>query len=1560
MVLINIVVMNKTLLNKALFTAFMSVLTLPNLMAQQIEPPEKLKIQKKLTLQQRLENIENFRKKYPLLASNMLVGSPRTNLQQSKRSGTPVMLSSAVTPPLKAAAGTVIWANIYTTDNYGYYQFTPKASITPEQLNKESLQTNLISRYGVQLKGSKLYGVYADLTYAEYGSQYVQPYRFAYNIADWSHVDSETGYFPSYNCGLIAQETAMSADGTVYGEFYKSDLSGFEWGTVDYETETRTSFGDAERKYVAIGVTSKNELYGVAADGNLYKISTKDGTETLVGPTGLELTRTDEYGSAVYSQTGEIDQRTDIFYWAAVDAYANTGLYTVDLETGKATKIGDFGTTTGMVGMVIPQDLADSAAPAKATNMKVDFQGESLSGSFTFTSPKLTFGGSTLSGDLTYTAYVNGEEVDKGLTTAGETVSVPVTVKSSGLYDFSVVVSNEQGDSPRASVKQWVGKEAPNPVFDVLMFVDDNYEVSLSWGKPETTVNGNPLANVTYDVYRCTPSKKQLVAEDISQNSFSETLDSPELAEHFYEVYAKNGDARSEVAKSNSLFFGEAIVPDYKEDFSTEDGAKLYTTIDVNGDGKTWRYDSANKCMRSDYSDEKKGSADDDWLVTPKIRLKADRTYTVTFNARNRYPKYPNTLEVKWGTGNMVADLKNTGFAASTLSGDKTDYSFIIAPSVDGDYYVGFHDIAPKADNGVLYIESVEVKSNALLSSPAAPTNLNVTPGAKGVLSATVSFNAPSKNAKGEAITGVDKIVLKRNGKQIKEFGKTTAGTELTFTDNAVPSDGEVKYEVAAYVGDACGDWASTSVWVGTDTPVNPSNVKLTDNGNSIVSSWDRFTDKGEHGGFADSEKVKVSLYSILDYGDQKYLGSQLAVSQPGALSAEIAVDPETSINEDGKQELFSVAAHTEGREKIATNYVFSSSMVVGPSIKTPFRESFADGYIDNNLCWTENNAAVDNRSTASQWMTSTWDSADNDGGCVMWTPYQNGDNIYTIKKGDESAFNLAKVTLAGTKKPKLTFAYNVNGISSLDVIAKLPNGKEKIIKTLEFSSEQTGWKNCSLDLSEFLVERYIICKFKGTSNANNISMYVDNINVVDDVADNLAVTSISVAENLKAGRIADVKVGVKNLGSNSANGYTVSLYQDDEKVMEKTIDDPLASLTETSVDMSYAIAPDIEGVAEIYAKLSYDADSDESDNTTEKKTVYVTPVRTAVVNDLAAESASDGIMLTWSKPSEVPVETVTESFEDYLPWSTSFGDWSLYNGNPNAEACNFFDGYTTPFYKKKIAYIVFEPETLIDGVDVLSSNPGFAAHSGKQYAAVPYEWQDKIGNDEGGFVDGDNWLISPLLSGNEQTISFFVNNVQDDSGTYSETFDVLLSKSNKNINNFVKVGATRSADGKNPVTEDVNWKQFSVSVPKGTKYFAIHQNTPAASAFLFGIDDVTFEVGAECGNDEIIGYCIYRNGKKIDTVDGTVFSYTDKKSKDISYYNVTIVFKDANGNITESSFSNTATITSSVEVIENLVKASSYDVYSLDGKEIITGAKNLQNLPNGSYIINGRKYVIR
>lgn len=1546
--------------NKTICSMFLTFVAMPNIMAQSFDSPTKPRVEKKQTLQQRLDRMEKFREKYPLLASNILLGAPKSNLPQAKKPGTPVTLAPRVNVPFKAPSGTVIWANVYTSDHYGYFQFKPQASITPEALNEEPLQTKLISRYGVQLKGSKLYGVYADMAYADYGAQYVQPYRLAYNIADWSTRDDETGYFPSYNCGLIAQETAMADDGTVYGEFFKSDLSGYEWGTVDYETEQRTSFGDAEHKFVAIGITSKKKLYGVAADGNLYSISTTDGTETLIGPTGLELTKTDEYGSAVYSQTGEIDQRTDIFYWAAVDANGNTGLYTVDLQTGKATKIGDFGSQTAMVGMVIPQDMADNDAPAQATNAKVVFDGESLSGTFSFTAPATTFSGDDISGNLPYSVTVNGEEVATGTAEAGTEVSVPVKVERSGSYDFAVTFSNDYGRSPRASVTQWVGKVAPNPAYDVMMIVDDNYQVDVTWRAPETNVNGDKLSGVTYDVYRCTPNKKELAAENITETSFNETLTSPELAEHFYEVYAKNGDAQSEAAKSNAQVFGDAIVPDYSEDFSTDKGIKLYTIIDVNGDGKTWKYDASNKCMRTDYSDEKKGSADDDWLITPKVRLTADRTYTVKFTARNRYPKFPNSLEVKWGNSNTPEALSNTGLAETVLPGDKTEYSFDIAPEADGDFYVGFHDIAPKADNGVIYLESVEITANALLSSPAAPENLTVTPGAKGELSATVSFNAPAKNAKGENIESLDKIAVKRNGKLIKEFGKTEAGKNLSFVDNEVPMDGNTTYEVAGYVDDACGNWASASVWVGTDTPLNPANVRLADNTSSIRGYWDKFGDKGEHGGYADPSKVQVSLYSIEDYGDQKYLGSQIASSQPGENYANINLDPETSINGDGKQSFFNVAAHTEGRERIATNFVFSSSMVVGPSIKPPFQESFANGYVDNDICWTENNDAVDNRSTASQWMTSTWDSSDADEGCAVWAPHQIGDQVYTIKNGDESAFCLAKVSLANASSPKLTFDYNVQGPAALDVIAKLPDGTEKVVKTLDFSAGQTGWKTCSVDLNELKSERYIICKFNGKSLANNISMYIDNVNVVNDVPYNLKATSISVADNLKTGRTANVKVGVKNLGSEAAAGYTVTLYQDGESVAQKTIDEALAPMAETTVELSYQVAPNASGNAKLYAVVDFAQDSDTSDNTTESKTVNFSPVNTAVVNDLEMETAASGVNLKWTEPSEQPAETVTETFDSYAPWSTSFGDWTLVDGN-NAEACNFFDGYESPFYKKKFAFIIFDPNSLLEGYDILGTYPGFDGHGGGQYAAVPYEWTDNTGNDESGFVDGDNWLISPRLSGNAQTISFYVNNVQiDETGACKETFDVLISKSGKNTDNFVKVGATRVADGQNMISDDTNWKLVTVNAPKGTNYFAIHQNTPASTAFLFGVDDVTYEVGAECANDEVAGYNIYRNAKKIATVDGTTLSYNDTEAESGDYYNVTILFKDSDGNITESAFSNTATVTSSIETIESCVKASSYDVYTLDGKTIMTGAASLKGLQPGAYIINGRKFVLK
>ena len=78
----------------------------------------------------------------------------------------------------------------------------------------------------------------------------------------------------------------------------------------------------------AIGITNDGSAYGIGADGNLYKIDRTDGTETLIGSTGITLTDSE---GAFYFQTGEVNPRTNEFYWYSMDADGTGQLYIVNL-----------------------------------------------------------------------------------------------------------------------------------------------------------------------------------------------------------------------------------------------------------------------------------------------------------------------------------------------------------------------------------------------------------------------------------------------------------------------------------------------------------------------------------------------------------------------------------------------------------------------------------------------------------------------------------------------------------------------------------------------------------------------------------------------------------------------------------------------------------------------------------------------------------------------------------------------------------------------------------------------------------------------------------------------------------------------------------------------------------------------------------------------------------------------------------------------------------------------------------------------------------------------------
>lgn len=156
--------------------------------------------------------------------------------------------------------------------------------------------------------------------------------------------------------------------------------------------------------------------------------------------------------------------------------------------------------------------------------------------------------------------------------------------------------------------------------------------------------------------------------------------------------------------------------------------------------------------------------------------------------------------------------------------------------------------------------------------------------------------------------------------------------------------------------------------------------------------------------------------------------------------------------------------------------------------------------------------------------------------------------------------------------------------------------------------------------------------------------------------------------------------------------------------------------------------------------------------------------------------------------------------------------------------------------------------------------------HSGKQYLV---SFQD---------IDGqnDDWLISPELSGDAQTISFYAKTPIPNSGF--DTFEVYYSMSDKDIDSFIKVNGIKEEAFK-------NWEQVAFNVPDGARYFAIRHTSQ--DKFLLAIDDISFvKKDAKQAPLEVAGYYVYRDDVKVATLTNAVHTFKDnvRDGKEHSY----------------------------------------------------------------------------
>lgn len=237
--------------------------------------------------------------------------------------------------------------------------------------------------------------------------------------------------------------------------------------------------------------------------------------------------------------------------------------------------------------------------------------------------------------------------------------------------------------------------------------------------------------------------------------------------------------------------------------------------------------------------------------------------------------------------------------------------------------------------------------------------------------------------------------------------------------------------------------------------------------------------------------------------------------------------------------------------------------------------------------------------------------------------------------------------------------------------------------------------------------------------------------------------------------------------------------------------------------------------------------------------------------------------------------------------------------------------------------------------------NETFAAHSGSKYLFALFN-ADGTGNPP---VQNNDWAISPELTGDAQTISFYARSY-DTSGQYPENVAVYYSTGSKEASDFIKIEGA----GSNAVPSE--WTEFTADLPAGAKYFAIV--CESNDKFMLMVDDVTYTPAGVTANLEIAGYNIYRDGVKINDAPVADCEYIDSNVEVGTQYTyvVTVVYTDKG----ESRGSDEVVITRE-DVSVDGIGDGAVSIKAENGKVVVLNAEGLDVVvaaANGAVVYSG------
>lgn len=1274
-----------------------------------------------------------------------------------------------------------------------------------------------------------------------------------------------TGAGPAFNTLALALCTDYLS-GLVYGIFYSDDLQSYEFATLDVEDFLLNKHLKRNPAISKIPQNMEPASMSCASDGTLYMIDISGRLYTIDKTTGAYKLMANTQLASPYYTDGAIDPKTDKYYFFHLPGEDKDQWFikSIDLKNKYkvetvAPAVCEFG------GAYISDRVVSDNVPGMPETVVVDLPSGSMSGTISFDVPGVCYDGSTLNTDVTYTIYGNDKVLKTGTAAAGTHVTTDLTTTISGKQRVIVYLTNSYGKSLNSTpIYVWAGNGRPLAPENVAADINRaNNEVALSWDAVlKGELDGYVVpGDITYTVKRLkNDAVDALIGDNIKTTSLVDRLTPPvpTLTEYRYEVSANFRNNKSEVSMSNMIPVGY-IEPPYSTEFDRRIDKDLYTIVDGGNDGFTWGWSEYNNHLGIDWDNKGKGVEADEWLISQPVLLKAGHAYTyrLKFYAYSNYIALQLFMSKSADISTMQPLSNRIFFPTSNIT--PRELTATIIPETDGLYYLGLQQTfgvsyVPELPYSMAQVEltSLDISEGYNLLAPDVVSEIAGTPQYDGSNKVDISFKTPAKNVEGGTLGSISKIEVLRNDSLVHTINNPAVGTTVTFR-NETPDNDDYVYKFVPYNSHGKGYPTEQELHVGVNRAMAPKDVVLMedpDNEGYMLMHWTPVA-KDINGFDIDPKLITYAIttrYEVVHY--------PVSSSNP---TCRLKVAP------DGIQNFyqFYVGAVTNG---YIGGSALSNFACIGTPDQLPYLETFEGGLYASKI----SNIATDfENGTGNYWYVRVTDgytnmpdgmetleatSQDEGDGLIGWhpdfgRPYNTYRTTGKISLGDTEDVEFSYYYYAVPGLPDYSF-YNYL-ICEGDTIRL--NDKMNIA-----NADQRGWKQVRIPLKQWKGKTvqlgwYVECDAPKGFYENDYMWYgvfmMDNIQVRRWTDKDLNIRPLNAPASLAVNSTGNVTVDIVNEGRLPSDAYKIELLRENNKIAEREMPSLAVGGRTTA---SFEVAPDNfwHDNTLLSARLIWSEDQQEWNDTTKQVSVTITPSILAGVTDLEGEIDYRKAILTWTPHSNEPrLVDLVEDCEELGAFSLepeAFGNWTVVDKKEEGAQMRsrWFDW---PNAKEQQAWMVFDTEVYDNAYNNFSVD-------GSRKKFVSWDCTN---------MASDNWLISPQLSGEAQTISF-------DAATWGvyayEWVQLLCSSTDLNTDSFTLMEEYYLPNAKEDeevgdVT--VRWQKIEATLPAGTKYFAIRNVTNGArsEASAVMVDNIKCKAYVSDGN--VDGYNVYRDGEK-------------------------------------------------------------------------------------------------